>query len=356
MRELTEGGLRRVVGQYALGELTHACRSESGFVNENWGLETAQGRYFLKCRHPDLRASGIIHAQHALVEHLRRASFPAPAIMRTTSNQTLFILDGDYVEVQEYIEHTPYEHGRENHLDAAARMLARYHRCVRDFAPDALTGRGELYSPAIVTARLADLIKAWRITETSALAGLAVRIGTHVADLKRRFAGHGELPQLVIHGDYYADNLLFDGDRIVGVVDYDKARWQPRVAELAEALIYFASPRPVYLNHLVYPGVLRWAPLTRFLRRYASGLSLEESEVLALPDHIRSIWLSVSLQLLAKQEPSPAEAKDALLQLLELADWARGSTQQMIEITPRPARAESREAGPPQATSVRPTT
>jgi homoserine kinase type II len=136
----------------------------------------------------------------------------------------------------------------------------------------------------------------------------------------------------VIHGDYYYDNLLFDGDRIVGVVDYDKARWQPRVVELAEALIYFASLRPGHLEHLVYPGFLDWEVFSRFLRNYARAAALEANEAHALPDYIRCIWLSVSLQRLLERGTPPAEAEEALQEVLALGDWAKAHDRRMVEL------------------------
>jgi Ser/Thr protein kinase RdoA (MazF antagonist) len=266
------------------------------------------------------------------------------------TGDSLLILDGDFFEIQEYIEHTAYTHGRAAHFDAAASMLAVYHRCVEGFAAGPLRAHGELYSPATVGDALARLSEAWKTTRASTVARLARRLAEHTRDLELRFAAHGQLTYLVIHGDYYADNLLFRDDRIVGVVDYDKARWEPRVAELAEALIYFASPRPGYTEHLVYPGVLRWEPLTRFLNSYTAGLMPEQSEMRALPDYVRAIWLSVSLQLLAKKEPSAAQAECALLELLQLADWARDNTQRMTGIAYQ-TRQGVRETRLPEAGS-----
>ena len=75
-----EKELARVLGYYALGELRAARRTEHGFVNENWIVETDRGRYFLKRRHPDLRRPDLIRAQHGLIERLRQASFPAPTV------------------------------------------------------------------------------------------------------------------------------------------------------------------------------------------------------------------------------------------------------------------------------------
>jgi homoserine kinase type II len=323
--------LNQVLSHYDIGEPCGARPVERGFVNENWRIETSLGTYFLKHYHPSLCHPEIIRAQHALIAHLQRAGFPAPTIMPTTGGHTLLALGDELYEVQTYIAGTFYDHERIAHFEEAARTLGRYHACVESFPP-ALQNLGELYSPAVLHANLAALIAAWEIERDPELDQMARRLAAHADDLAARFAAHGALPHLVIHGDYYADNLIFEGDYITGVVDYDKARWQPRVVELAETLIYFASPRPGHLKHLVYPGILGWAPFERLLRTYASVVSLTENEIRALPDYVRCIWLQISLQRLWEKGTRPSEAAEALQEALTLGDWAKASERRMVEI------------------------
>lgn len=328
--------LRRVLSHYDLGEFRSAHRVEQGFVNENWVVETGRGRYFLKRRHPDLRDPAAIAAQHALMAYLRRAGFPAPGLISTTDGDTLLALDGELYEIQEYIAGTAYDHRQPAHFWEAALALGRYHTLVEGFTARVLE-RGDLYSPALVRANLDRLAAAWRLRDAqNGIRAYAV-LASHADDLAARFAEHGALPHLVIHGDYYAGNLLFAGDRLVGVVDYDKARRQPRVVELAEALIYFASPRPGHLQHLVYLGFLQWEPFERFLRGYACSITLDEHEICALPDYVRCIWLQISLQRLWEKGARPVWAQEALQEVLALGEWARANARRMGEIVMRNA-------------------
>jgi homoserine kinase type II len=333
-RPLTQDELQRVLSHYDLGALRSAQRIERGFINENWQLETTQGRYFLKRRHPDLRDPSVIHTQHALMVHLRQMGFPTPALLPTIHGETLLVLDGEFYAIQEHVEGTPYDHERPAHFEAAARMLGRYHILAQSFAPQSLCESEPLYAPAILRANLNGIVDAWELTPdgTHTYTETVRRIEAHASDLTTRFIGHSKLPHLVIHGDYYAGNLLFKDDRIVGVVDYDKGHFQPRVVELAEALIYFASPRPAHLKHLVYPGFLEWEPFTRFLQHYVGEVTLSESEAHALPDYVRCIWLQISLQRLQEKGKRPPWALEALREVLALGDWAETNAEKMIEL------------------------
>jgi homoserine kinase type II len=337
---LDEAGLARVLEPFALGEVVAARQIEQGFVNENYVVETGRGRYFLKRRHPSLRQAEVIRAQHALVGWLSRGGFPAPTLVpKASDGDTLLVLDGQYYEVQEYIEGTPYDHGQPAHLAEAGTVLARYHRLVEPFDSPVLSG-GALYGLRTLRANLRGIARVWRLDRDAALIESFRRLTDHADDLAARFSRHGPLPQLIIHGDYYAGNLLFDGDRIVGVVDYDKASLQPRVAELAEALIYFASPRPGYLQHLVYPGVLCWRPFAGFLRAYSEVVALSEREISALPDYVRCIWLQISLQRLLEAKPRLATEEAVLQEVLTLGDWANDNAARMADI----ARSVERRA------------
>jgi len=337
-----EQELARVLSAYGLGAPVAARRIERGYVDENWIVETGQGRYFVKRRHARRRQSSqIIQAQHDLITHLRQSGFPAPNLIPTSTGQSFLVLDGEVYEVGEVIEGDLFDHDRPEHLAAAAQMLGRYHLAAEGFGPQALVQAGPLYSPQNARAALVRLCEAWQVGVDPEIGPLAQELEVQAEYLAERFGAHGLLPHLVIHGDYYAGNLLFKGDRVAGVVDYDKASWQPRVAELAEALIYFSSPRPKYLRHLVYSGVLEWEPFGRLLQGYARAITLEDAEMEALPDYIACIWFSISLRRLLENHPDcPPEARAALREVLELGNWARAHAGEMVDIARKIAREE----------------
>jgi len=324
--------LARVLGYYTLGELRAARQTKRGFVNDCWIVETEQGRYFLKRRHPRLRRPSLIRAQHDLVERLRSVGFPAPTVIPTATGETLLALDGELYEIHGYIEGDPYDHHRPEHLDEAALTLGHYHTHVKGFARRVLRRWSDLYNPAILSTVMARLTEAWALDRTPEFAQVTRQLEAQAVDLTARFARHGTLPRLVIHGDYWAGNLLFDDDSIAGVVDYDQASWQPRVVELAEALIYFASPRLGHLKHLVYPSFMEWKPFTGFLQGYARAVVLEANEIAALPDYVCCIWFSVSLECLLKKGTRPPEALEALREVLALGNWASSNADQMVKL------------------------
>lgn len=356
----TKDELKTVLSFYNLGELKRTYRVKQGVVNDNWLVETGQGRYFLKRRQPELRNAEIIRAQHGLTRHLRGSGFPAPAIISTRRGETLLILNGEFYEIQEFIGGKPYERNNVSHLITAARVLGLYHAYVKNFTSPALCHGDRLYCPIALSYNLSILSKYSERCQDSAFADFVEALVSHAGGLSLRLSSFEQLSRLIIHGDYHAGNLIFKNDCIVGLVDYDKARHQPRVVELAEALIYFASPRPGIMKHLVYPGFLIWDRLTDFLKYYACALRspdknvlgvikpslsasdifvrapcesacLLEDEVCVLPDYIRAIWLCVSIEKILERRFQPSEVTESLRELLALSDWASTHRQRLIE-------------------------
>jgi homoserine kinase type II len=324
--------LERVLSHYPLGALTDVHQVKQGFASENCSITTTQGHFFVKRRPHRQGQAGLILAQHELMEYLRRHGFPAPTLIKTLSGDTLLALDDRWYEIQKYIEGEPFDHDHPAHLEEAALTLGTYHSKARGFAPAMLCRLGELYTPRTVHEMLRRLGEAWQVEADPALSAVIEELRASTDGLATSFSQYGTLSHLVIHGDYYADNLIFRGDRIVGVVDYDKARWEPRVVELAEALIYFASSRPGQMRHIVYPGFLDWSAFSRFLRGYNETQALKREDALALPDYVAAIWLYWSTRRLLEAGSRPDHALEALQEVRSLVAWARDQAHAMREI------------------------
>ncbi len=74
----------------------------------------------------------------------------------------------------------------------------------------------------------------------------------------------GALPKAVIHGDINNDNVLVDGDRVVGLIDFGDVVYSTRVFEIAIAMAYglLGSDDPLRVGNLVLAGYEEVTPLT----------------------------------------------------------------------------------------------
>lgn len=324
---LTEQVVSTVLAEYDLGGLLRCAYIERGFVNEKWLFETETGQYLLKRRQASLRSLPLVQAQHDLVQHLGSHGFPAPALVHTRDGDTFLSHEGQVYELQQYVPGDPFDPAEPEHLAASARMLGSYHKAVRGFDHQGLHRPMERYG-AVALSRIAKaLLESWGPSLTPTEDGTLLRslireLDGHVRDLECRYQDFGQLPELVIHGDFYGGNLIFRNHRIVAVVDYDLAHWCSRAMEVAEAIIAFCTDPGLELEHIVYAGALDLEVVNRFVIAYMEEALLSEAEIQALPDMIRTIWLCASLDPPLKPPLSRKAAPQALPEILTLADWA----------------------------------
>ena len=80
----------------------------------------------------------------------------------------------------------------------------------------------------------------------------------------------------IIHGDFSVSNLLYDGERVVGVLDFEAAHPDYRIREFAETLMRIT-------NDL---GPLFWGTARTFVEGYKEKLRLTRPEIDLLPRFI----------------------------------------------------------------------
>lgn len=332
MDTLSDQDLACILAEYDLGALCRCIRLGCGCINEKWFLQTTGGQYLLRRRHKDRREILQVAAQHTLMQHLHGAGFPAPALVRTRSSATYLELQGEVYEVHTYIDGDPCEAREATHQQAAARTLGQFHNAVGDFDHHGLHWPRERYGPVALRRIIDRLLRNWRGQVSPQLETLVGELEKNAWDLRTRFVAFGQLPELVIHGDYHAGNLILRQGLVVGVVDYDLAHWCSRAMEVAEAIIAFATQRSGGLHHIVYPGVLDLDAVHRFLAAYTESASLSKAEIHALPDLIRTIWLCASIDPPLEPLLSLDAAPRALPEILSLSGWAQGRAADIVHI------------------------
>jgi homoserine kinase type II len=322
--------LSEVLSHYGVGECHVVQETEQGYVNETWRVETVTGRYLLKRRHPSLGRPELVFAQHALMEHLNHRGFPAPRVVHTVDGLSFINLGGHVYELHEYIDGSLCDRTRPAHVFASARTLGQYHTLVDGFDHVTFHKACERYSPRVLNRILARMCGDVVDRRTARMEKIVGRLEAHVQQLEAHLDEVDSLPQLVIHGDYYAENIIFDRDTVAGVVDYDQAHWCTRAHEVAEAVIYFAQERAARFQQIVYSAVLDLGAMRRFLSAYADIVRLSPAEIQALPHLIRTIWLCSSLDPPLHPRLRLDTSMEPLHEVLALADWAEAHTPDMV--------------------------
>jgi len=269
--------------------------ASAGSRNPVLVANTNRGRVVVK-RYPDRWASETIVHEHSILNRLAQLDFPAVRAIETVSGSTWVEHPEGRFVVFEHVEGTSYAGYRftpglrATLMDEAARLLARLQLMLADFSPEGIHHLGhdpddgsrrrdttwllETLDRALAThdARTVDL--AWLADDRDRIRSTLVDTGEELAA--------AALFTTVIHGDFGIHNLIFPDLHHPVVHDFELARRDWRLVDLA---ITVARLRP--------PAA------SSFLAAYRNHAAIDESEWREFPTVWRHYHLVGAIQGLA---------------------------------------------------------
>lgn len=142
-------------------------------------------------------------------------------------------------------------------------------------------------------------------------------------ELARTFQQEPPLPDddilwHIVHGEFYGANLLYDGDRVVGVLDFETAHPDYRVREFAQTLMKIASDL----------GPIFWGAARSFSEGYREKLPLTRQEIELVPHFMAA---SLVEQVMAYwRSGQPVHAAQALRTQEEFSAWLESEQSRLL--------------------------
>ena len=259
---LVDADVAAIAEGFGLGAPRRWRAIAAGTINSNFEIGTSRGRFFVRVN--EGKALGDVAWEGDLVVALAARGVPAPVPLEARDGARVLRHRGLLVSAFPW---QPGEHraaGAVRPGDAAevGAVLARIHLAGLEL-PRAMR-RPSIYDHAHIKGRF----ESFRGSGDPALAEAIAVLGDELAWLDtcagaRHAATHG-----VIHGDLFRDNVLFEGDRLVGVLDFEQASAGSFAYDLAVAINDWAwdgRPRPEIARALIagYEAVRPLAPADR---------------------------------------------------------------------------------------------
>lgn len=253
-------------------------------------INSATGQFLLKRRAKGKDDPFKVAFAHALQLFLASKQFPLPHLHGTrTDNNSMLQLNGHVYELFEYIRGGPYDATMEATVDSG-KILALYHRLLRDYTPEFDPPIGS-YHDAIpintgidqIPVTFSRLDRTRNISQEQVNATLAFLRDAYIqAALRVNAAGLTEWPIQIVHSDWHPGNMLFLNARVVAVIDYDAARLQQRIIDLANGALQFSilggtSDPSGWPDHVDVPR------FQAFLRGYDEVDIISEAEIAVIP-------------------------------------------------------------------------
>ena len=267
-----------VLEAYAVGGLA-VVSTIGGFRNDNWLVEDQRGCRYVLRRNLQHTNTHRIEFQVRLQQHLLQHGFPTAEVVETRSGDVC-VLDDDGVPwvLTTYVDGTEYDFGSRGQVLEAARRLAQFHAIAEAFPGEAIALE---YQPPI---------RDWWLNAEKNLdvlekifAGAGVRTELSylrewwrwvlaVWPLERLDA----LPKGRVYGDYHGRNMVFVGDELRGLFDFDDVEWGPLVFDVARGVHMFGREARGSLR--IRPEVGRL-----FIEEYSRSRAISREERAAIP-------------------------------------------------------------------------
>ena len=233
---LDKGALGELIEDYGLVRVTASHGIAAGSVNTNYVLETPRGKHLLRI--DEVKGELDVKRELDLLLFLRKLGFPCPQPVADRKGRYYHELGGKCVSLYRYIEGrvVPVERLTNERLEQAGRLLAELHTLGKQYKKG-IENRFSYDRVAELYADVRDRLPAYfkRIVRTL---DDEVDYLRHYLDTK--------LPRGIIHGDLFHDNLLFKGDKLVAMLDFEAAARGRYVFDLATAVNALCFVHEVY--------------------------------------------------------------------------------------------------------------
>jgi homoserine kinase type II len=307
--------IREVLSHYDLGTLIDFERDQRGTVNVSYAIRTRKdGRtheYFLRRYKSGIKHDEILF-EHSLIGHLVDHSLcPVARLHRTRAGSTFYARPGTQGgQNARYYAIFDFIHGEDRYtwidphcspeeLEHAGELLAKYHAAVSSLVCEGMRAEKKIVD------LLGEVAIAWDQSPGNSkgtsfdrfLAENFELVRHTISETRAALDAHDvrSLPEVVIHSDFHPGNLVFDGEEICGLVDFDWSKVDLRAFDVALAVWYFATSWDD-----AHDGELRLDDARKFLEAYQQTLvststypALSSKELAALPHLIDAANLYV---------------------------------------------------------------
>lgn len=268
---VTEEEMKEFTALYDVGEYHSHVGVQSGVSNSNFVLRTDQGKFIVTLFEPHRVREEDISYFLAYVEYLKKEGVGCPKTFRTKNGELYTQLKDRPTGIFEFMRgtcgdiaiHTPkicFEGGA---------LLGQMHKAGESFEPTAPNHFG------------IEKWKEWSKTlcpkANTIQSGLCDVVQDEMKFLLANWPDN--LPKGPIHGDYFDDNVFYDGETAVGVIDFHFACHD-----------FYAFDLAIAINAWCFNGAnhLEQERYNNFLKGYESIRPLSKEEKESFPVLLRA--------------------------------------------------------------------
>lgn len=300
-------------------------------------IRAESGLYLLKRRARGKDNPFKVAFSHALQLYLASRQFPLPHLIGTKKdNNSMLQWKGGIYELFEFIKGTGYDNSLSS-TSEAGRLLALFHKLLSDYQPEYEPPVGSYHasrSAAAAMQQIPDtlghrdrgrrLLKLMRFLQES-YKGAATRVNE---------MGLSDWPMQIVHSDWHPGNTLYRGNKVVAVIDYDAARIQQRIIDVANGALQFSilggGDDPAR-----WPDGIDESRFKRFIRGYESvpNCVISRAELRTVPFlMIEALIAEAAIPIAATGSFARMEGTDFLLMVERKVRWFQEHGERLTKV------------------------
>ena len=211
-------------------------------------IRSEKGNFLLKRRAMGKDDPFKVAFCHQVQLYLSAKQFPLPRLIGTRGdNNSMLQWNGSIYELFEYTRGSSFDNSVNLTIEAG-KSLGLFHKLLRGYVAE--------YEPSTVTYHAARSVEA----SFKAIPRRLAKVDPKSADQSQQIRqtvdalhecyesavaqvtelGFEDWPKQILHCDWHPGNMLFVDGRVVAVIDYDSARIQPRIIDVANGALQFS--------------------------------------------------------------------------------------------------------------------
>ncbi len=250
-------------------------------------IDSSAGKFLFKRRAGGKDDQSKVAFAHQIQMKLIGEGFPVARLVPTgRHHSSMLVREGCIYEMFEYVEGQGYD-GSAEATHHAGHTLGLYHKLLRDFHSGYEPTVGSYHDSAAIEQAIRNTVRSLPINarppaaELNKTVEMLLKAYRYCAEGANKLSVH-QWDIQIIHGDWHPGNMLFEGGKVVAVIDYDSVRLQQRVLDVANGALQFSIVTGDK-NPAKWPANVDKDRFEHFLRGYSDVGGTGADEAKAIP-------------------------------------------------------------------------
>jgi homoserine kinase type II len=233
--KLTKAQAELISKEYRLGKVKSIKPIAGGWVNYNYLLKTDKGKFVVRLLGAKMKkdTKDRLSTEFKVLSHLHKKKFPyaIPYPLKNKKGNYLMNNGKTLLWVYPYIEGSPIKDYDNAMIKSIARALATYHKTVGNIK---ITNNRKVDSLREISKKYKQMKKVRSNNPANKL--MLENIDFFEGSLNKLEKINFNTKQVPIHYDFHKGNLLFNKKQVVGILDFERLLYAPRILDIAHLI------------------------------------------------------------------------------------------------------------------------